>query len=109
MPLMLLAPIVILALVLCVPVAYRYLWPIQVERPKLFLVITLTTGLLVAVVAIFWFFSVLVGAGVAAGSPTAASSAAFESVLRNRLLVAAVLAAVVEYLLCRITHTIMGA
>ena len=106
---MLAAPFIILTLVLCVPIAYRYLWPVKVGRPKLFLMIMLTTGLVVAGIAIFWFFSVLNGAGVASRSPTAASSAAFESVLRNRLLVAAVLGAVVEYLLCRITHTIMGA
>ena len=109
MPLMLLAPIVIVALVLCVPIAYRYLWPVKVGRPGLFLIITLTTGLVVAAAAIFWFFSVLTATGLAARSPTAASSTALESVLRNRLLVAAVLAALVEYLLCRITHTIMGA
>jgi len=103
------APVVILALVLAVPIAYRYLWPIKINRPKLFLIITLATGLVIAGVAIFWFFSVLVGVGVTGASPqTAASHAALESVLRNRLLVAAVFAALVEYLLCRITQTIMG-
>jgi len=103
------APVVILVLVLAVPVAYRYLWPIKINRPRLFLVITLAMGLVIAGVAIFWFFSVLVGTGVTgASSQTAASNAAFESVLRNRLLVAAVFALVIEYLLCRITQTIMG-
>jgi len=104
------APVVILALVLAVPIAYRYLWPIKINRPQLFLVITLAMGLVIAGVAIFWFFSALAGVGVAGASPqTAVSHAALESVLRNRLLVAAVFAALVEYLLCRITQTIMGA
>jgi hypothetical protein len=104
------APIVILVFVLAVPVAYRYLWPIRVDRPRLFLVITLAMGLVIAAAAIYWFFSVLIGTGVAhASSQTAASSAAFESILLKRLLVAAVFAALLEYLLCRITQTVMGA
>jgi hypothetical protein len=103
------APIVILALVLAVPVAYRYLWPVKIDRPRLFLVITLAMGLVIAAAAIYWFFSVLMGAGVGdASSQTAASSAALESILRKRLLVAAVFAALIEYLLCRITQTVMG-
>lgn len=102
------APVVILALVLAVPIAYRYWWPIKISRPKLFLMITLAMGLVISAFAIFWFFSVLAGAGTARASPqTALSNAAWESVLRNRLLVAAVFAALVEYLLCRITQTIM--
>jgi len=57
----------------------------------------------------YWFFSVLMSTGVGdASSQTAASSAALESVLRKRLLVAAVFAALIEYLLCRITQTVMG-
>ena len=109
MLLMLVAPMVILGLVMIVPIAYRYLWPIKLERPRLFLAITLTLGLIVAGVATFWFFSAFAGVGIAGASArTAASSAAFESVLRHRLLVAAVLAALVEYLLCRITQTLMG-
>jgi hypothetical protein len=109
MLLMLAAPIVILGLVMTVPVAYRYLWPIKLERPRLFLVITLTTGLIVAGVATVWFFSAFAGVGMTGASArTAASNVAFESVLRNRLLVAAVFAALVEYLLCRITQTLMG-
>jgi hypothetical protein len=103
------APIVILALVLAVPVVYRYLWPITIKHPKLFLRITLTIGLAVAVVAITWFLNVLVGIGIAGVSRgTDASNAAFEAVLRNRLLVAAVFAVLVEYLVCRITQTMMG-
>ena len=103
------APVVILVPVLAVPIAYRYLWPITIKRPRLFLVITLAMGLVIAAAAIFWFFSFLIGPGVAGASPkTAAASAALESVLRNRLLVAAVFAVVLEYLLCRITQTIMG-
>ena len=103
------APIVILALVLAVPVAYRYLWPVRIDRPRLFLTITLAMGLVIAAAAIYWFFSVLIGTGVTdASSQTAASSAALESILRKRLLVAAVFAALIEYLLCRITQTVMG-
>ena len=103
------APVVILVLVLAVPVAYRYFWPIRIDRPRLFLAITLAMGLVIAAVAISWFFSVPAGAGVTGASPqTAASNPAFESVLRNRLLVAAVFAVVIEYLLCRITQTIMA-
>ena len=103
------APVVILVPVLAVPVAYRYLWPVRIDRPRLFLRITFAMGLVIAAAAIFWFFSVLTGLGVAGASPqTAASSAAVESVLRNRLLVAATFATLVEYLLCRITQTIMG-
>jgi hypothetical protein len=64
MLLMLAAPIVILGLVMTVPVAYRYLWPIKLERPRLFLVITLTTGLIVAGVATVWFFSAFAGVGM---------------------------------------------
>jgi len=103
------APVVILVPVLAVPVAYRYLWPIKIERPRLFLVITLAMGLVIAGAAIYWFFSVLMGTGVTdASSQTAASHAAFESILRKRLLVATVFAALIEYLLCRITQTVMG-
>lgn len=101
---------VILVFVLAVPVAYRYLWPIKIDRPRVFLVITLAMGLVIAGAAIYWFFSVLMGTGVSdASSQTAASNAAFESILRKRLLVAAVFAALIEYLLCRITQTVMGA
>jgi len=102
------APIVIAVLVLAVPIAYRYLWPIKLKRPKLFLGITLAMGLVIAGIAIFWFFSVFTGVGIAGASPRAAApNATFESVVRNRLLVAAVFAALVEYLLCRITQTVM--
>jgi hypothetical protein len=101
---------VILVFVLAVPVAYRYLWPIRIDRPRVFLVITLAMGLVIAGAAIYWFFSVLMGTGVGdASSQTAASNAAFESILRKRLLVATVFAALIEYLLCRITQTVMGA
>jgi hypothetical protein len=103
------APLVILVPVLAVPVAYRYFWPVKIDRPRLFLMITLAMGLVIAGAAIFWFFSVLTGVGIAGASPqTAVSNAAMESVLRNRLMVAAVFATLVEYLLCRITQTIMG-
>jgi hypothetical protein len=102
------APIVILVLVLAVPIAYRHLWPITVKRPKLFMVITLTIGLAIAAVAIFWFLNLPVGLGLAGGSrATDASHPAFEAMLRNRLLVASVFAVLVEYLLCRITQTII--
>jgi hypothetical protein len=102
------APIVILVLVSAVPIAYRFLWPIKLKRPKLFLGITLAMGVVIAGIAIFWFFSGFTGVGIGAVSPrTAAPSATFESVLRHRLLVAAVFAALVEYLLCRITQTVM--
>jgi hypothetical protein len=102
------APIGIIALVLAVPVAYRYLWPLSVKRPQLFLRTTLTIGVAVAVVAISWFLNVLVGIGITGISrATDASKAAFEVVLRNRLLVAAVFAVLVEYLICRITQTVM--
>jgi hypothetical protein len=102
------APIVILVLVLAVPIAYRYLWPIKLKRPKLFLGITLAMGMVIAGIAIFWFFNVFTGVGIAGASPrTAAANATFESVVRNRLMVAAVFAALIEYLLCRITQTVM--
>jgi hypothetical protein len=105
---LLIAPLVILGLALTVPIAYRYLWPVKIKRGKLFLLITLPMGLVVAAVAIFWFFSALAGAGITGASPrTAASSSALQSVLRNRLIVGAVFASLVEYLLCRITQTIM--
>lgn len=104
------APIVILVAVLAVPIAYRYLWPITIKRPKPFLLITLTIGLVIAAVAIFWFFNLPVRVGISGASRgTDASHAALEAVLRNRLLVAAVLAVVVEYLVCRITQTITDA
>jgi len=46
--------------------------------------------------------------GIAGASPrSAASNTAFEIAVRNRLPVAAVFAALLEYLLCRITQTIM--
>ena len=106
MTLLLIAPLVILGLVLSVPIAYRYLWPVKIKRGRLFLLIALAMGLVVAAVAIFWFFSVLAGAGIT-GAKTAASSSALQLVLRNRLVVAAVFASLVEYLLCRITQTIM--
>jgi len=102
------APLVILGLVLTVPIAYRHLWPVKIKRGRLFLLITLPMGLVVAAVAIFWFFSVLAEAGITGASPrTAASNSALQSVLRNRLIVGAVFASLVEYLLCRITQTIM--
>jgi hypothetical protein len=104
------APLVILGFVVTVPIVFRYWWPIKLKRPRLFLLITLALGLLVAAIAIFWFYSALMGVGIAGSSPrTAASNAAVEVMLRNRLLVAAVFAALVEYLLCRITQTIMDA
>ena len=104
------APIVILVLVLGVPVAYRYLWPITIRRPRLFLIVTLTSGVVIAAVSIFWVLNVLVGSGIAGVSgATGASQAAFETVLRNRLLVATVFAVLVEYLVCRITQTITDA
>lgn len=103
------APVIILVLVLAVPIAYRYGWPVAIKRPRQFLIITLAMGVVLAGVAIFWFFSALTGMGVTGASPqTAAANAAFESVLRNRLLVATVFAVLLEYLLCRITQTIMG-
>jgi hypothetical protein len=106
--LLLVAPLVILGLVLAVPLAYRYLWPVRIKRGRLFLLITLPMGLAVAAVAIFWFFSVLAAAGITGASArTAVSSSALQSVLRNRLIVGAVFASLVEYLLCRITQTIM--
>jgi len=98
---------VILVLVTAVPIAYRYLWPITIKRPKLFLIITLTSGLVIAAVAIFWVLNVLAGIGIArASGATETSHAAFEAVLRNRLLVASIFAVLVEYLVCRITQTI---
>ena len=104
------APIVILVAVFAVPIAYRYLWPITIKRPKPFLLITLTIGLVIAAVAIFWFFNLPVRVGISGASRgTDASHAALEAVLRNRLLVAAVLAVVVEYLVCCITQTITDA
>ncbi len=109
MLLLLAAPVVILVLVLAVPIAYRYLWPVTVTRPRLFLGITLATGLIIAALSIAWVFSALAGVGITGASAgTAASQAAFETVMRNRLMVAAVFAVVIEYLLCRITQTIMG-
>src|SRR5215467_4269562 len=108
MTLLLIAPLIILGLVLTVPIAYRYLWPVKIKRGRLFLLITLPMGLLVAAVAIFWCFSVLAGAGITGASPgTSASNSALQLVLRNRLIVGAVFASLVEYLLCRITQTIM--
>jgi len=102
------APIVILVLVLAVPIAYRHLWPITIKRPKLFLVITVTSGLVISAVAIFWLLNLPVGIGITSASrATDASQTALEAVLRNRLLVASVFAVVVEYLVCRITQTIM--
>ena len=104
------ASLVILVLVLAVPIAYRYLWPITIKRPKPFLLITLTIGFVIAVVAIFWLLNVPVSIGISdASRATDASHAAREAVLRNRLLVAAVFAVLVEYLVCRITQTITDA
>ncbi len=103
------APVAILLLVLSVPVAYRYLWPVTVKHPRLFLAITLATGFVIAAVSIAWALGALAGVGIAGASAgTAASQAAFEAVMRNRLKVAAVFAVVIEYLLCRITQTMMG-
>ncbi len=107
MALLLVAPIVILVLVLAVPIGYRYLWPIELKKPGRFLRITLAMALVIVAVATFWFFGPLVEAGNPAASlRRAASNPSLASVLRNRLLVAAVVAALVEYLLCRITQTI---
>ena len=102
------APIVILVLVLAVPIAYRYLWPITIKRPQLFLAITLTIGFVIGSVAIFWFLNLPLGIGTASRA-TDTSHEILEAVLRNRLLVAAVFSALVEYLVCRITQTIMDA
>ena len=94
-------PVAIVVLVLAVPLAYRQLWPITIKRPKLFLRITLTIGLVIAAVAILWFLNVPVGLGI-----TGTSRAAVEAVVRNRLLVACVFAVLVEYLVCRIAQTV---
>lgn len=100
-------PVAILVLVLAVPLAYRQLWPITIKRPKLFLRITLTIGVVIAAVAIFWFLNVPGGLGITGTSrATDASHAAVETVVRNRLLVASVFAVLVEYLVCRIAQTV---
>jgi hypothetical protein len=108
-PLVFIAPPVILVLVLAVPIAYRYLWPVRVKRPRWFLGITVSLGLLITVLAVGWFASVLTGSGTAGASATdaAASNKALQSVLWNRFLVAALFSVVLEYLLCRITQTLM--
>lgn len=100
-------PVALLVLVLAVPIAYRHLWPIAIKRPKLFLRITLTTGVVIAAVAIVWFLNLPVGLGITGTSrATDASHAAVAAVVRNRLLVASVFAVVVEYLVCRIAQTL---
>ncbi len=104
------APNLILVLVLAVPIAYRHLWPVKLKRPRLFLMITLTMAVVIAAVATSWFFGPLISLGISGHSVrVAVSSPSLEAVLRNRLLVAAVFAVLVEYLLCRITQTLMEA
>lgn len=106
--LVLAASLAIVVLVLAVPAAYRRFWPITIKRPKPFLVLTFTLGLAVAAVAVFWVFDAFVGVGIAGGPSGSATSVDFALVLRNRLLVAAALSVIVQYLLCRITHTVLG-
>jgi hypothetical protein len=98
-------------LVLAVPLAHRRFWPINVKRPELFLAITVTTGGIVAVAGFIWAISILLDIGIAGGAPASAASSqhALESVLFHRFWVPIVLAVVIEYLICRITHTIFGA
>ena len=105
----LIAPVVILTLVLGVPLAYRLFWPVPVSRPRLFLTITVTIALIIAAAAIVWYYQPFIGIGIAHPSPgTASSNATFESVVRNRFFVAGTFSVVLEYLLCRITQTLLG-
>ena len=107
---MLIAPVMILALVLAVPLAYRRFWPVRPTPSKSFLVVTLILGVVVAAAATGWVVQGLSGRLLTrAATGTAAADAALRQVLRNRLLLAAALGVVVEYLLCRITHTVMAA
>ena len=110
MPFVFIAPFLILGLALAVPLAYRRFWPLKPKHPRLFLGITLAAGFILALVAIAWFSQVLVGIGIARANPgeAASSRAAFQTVLLNRFLVAASFTVVVEYLLCRITQTLLG-
>jgi hypothetical protein len=109
-PVVFIAPVLILAVALAVPLAYRHFWPVKLKRPRLFLGITLAMGLLLALGAIAWFSQVLVGVGIAHATPAGAASsqAALQAALLNRFLVAASFTVVVEYLLCRITQTLLG-
>jgi len=109
MPFVLLAPVVILALTLTTPFAYRFVWPRTVTRSGAFFGITLSVGLIIAIVAIFWFLAVLNGVGISRPSgATAAASARFESVMRFRFGIAAVLAVLAQYLVCRFTQGFLG-
>jgi hypothetical protein len=96
----------VLVAVLAVPLVYVRFWPVRVGRPRLFLAVALGAGLLLGVAAIVWAVSVLRSVGVGGGS--AAPPSLVAAVLRNRFLVAGLFAFVVEYLLCRIIHTVLG-
>lgn len=95
-------PAAILMVTLLVPFLYRYVWPRAVTRRSRFFAISLTLGLVVAAVAIFWFLLALNGAGIATGSTN--PSGPFEAQLRTRFLTAAMSAFSVQYVLCRITQ-----
>jgi len=97
---------IVVVAVLAVPLAYARFWPVRIGRPRLFLGIALAAGVLLAGGAIVWSVSVLRGAGVAGGA--VAAPAVVATVLRNRFGVAGLFAFVVEYLLCRILHTLLG-
>lgn len=104
------APILILASALLVPIACWRLGTIRLKRPRLFLAVTLISGVLIAAAAIAWFSEVLVGIGIA-GASTAeakASQAPLELLLLNRLLIALGSTIVLEYLICRIAQIIFG-
>jgi hypothetical protein len=105
MPLLLVAPLLLLLATLAVPFAYRFLWPTGVVRPTVFFAVTLCLGILVAAAALFGIADFYVGIGISRPSPsTAAASARVESMFRVRLVTVVALAVAAQYILCYLTQ-----
>jgi hypothetical protein len=99
----------LLLLTLVVPLAFRRLWPGGVARPRLFLLVTLLLGFVVAGVAIIWFSQIFVGIGISGASArTEAINARSEALVRNRFFTASVCAVLAQYWLCRGTQFFLG-
>jgi hypothetical protein len=88
----------ILVLTPLTPFAYVYVWPRGVTRRPLFLVVTLSLALIVAVALEYWYVDYVAGIG---GSFNPVQTAAR---IRARFYTACLVGVLVEYLICHATR-----
>ena len=95
------SPLAILLLTLLTPFAYVYVWPRGVTRRPLFLVVTLSLALIVAVALEYWYLDAVVGGGIAGGSGGVAGNPVEAAArLRARFYTACLVGVLVEYVIC---------